>query len=144
MENKKKIFIIDDEEDLRENIADLLEDLADEFIEASDGLDAMEKYKIHEPFDCIVCDINMPRMNGVEVIKAIRELGDEKTPFIFFTAFGSRALMLQAIKYGAFDFIDKPHFENLTEIVSNALSIKKTDDTKDENLISEYKKLFDK
>ena len=98
---KGNLILIDDEVMLLEKTAMLLEDIADKVFTADSGakgLEIIKNNKIH----CILCDINMPNMNGVEVLKKIRELKQE-TPFIFYTGHGSRELMKEAIKYGALD-----------------------------------------
>ena len=64
----------------------------------------------------------MPNMNGVEVLKKVREDFPD-LPFIFYTGHGSRDLMREAIKYGAFDFLDKPCLEGLEEIASRGLAL---------------------
>lgn len=113
------ILIVDDEEELRENLSDLIEDSVDSVTTAENGEEALKLVRDGHNFACIISDIQMPVMNGVELIKEFRKF-DEKTPFVFFTAHGNRDLMLEAIQFGAFDFIDKPHFDNLFEVIEKA------------------------
>ncbi len=116
---KGNLLIVDDEEKLLKRLKFNLEDLSDKTFTADNGLEALEIIKKNE-IHCIVCDINMPKMNGVEVIKSIRAQGN-KVPFIFYTAHGNEELMLEAVKYGAFDFLNKPSIEGLEAVVANAL-----------------------
>ncbi len=113
------LLIIDDEVQLLESLGTYLEDVASRIIAVDNGHKALEILK-HEKIDCIVCDIKMPGMDGLQVIKHVRDMGVE-IPFIFFTAYGSEETMLEAVKYGAFDFVNKPKLEALVEIVSNGL-----------------------
>ncbi|MBH48299.1 MAG: transcriptional regulator [Halobacteriovorax sp.] len=137
---KGNLLLIDDEEMILESSKDLLEDIADKIFTANRGAKGIEVFK-SETIHCILCDINMPEMNGIEVIKQIREL-NANVPFIFYTAHGSDELMREAVKFGAFDFLDKPALEGLEEIVERGL--KAGVGSKEEapaNFISEFQKL---
>lgn len=112
-------MLIDDEEMILEASKLLLEDIADHILIATSGANALkilESEKVH----CIVCDINMPEMNGVEVLRRVRELG-LNTPFIFYTGHGAEAHMKEAMKYGAFDFLNKPALDGLEETIEHGL-----------------------
>ncbi len=143
MSINKKILIIDDESELRSNIIDLVEDITEDYIEASDGEEGLAMFHEHGPFACIICDIRMPNMDGVEFAKAIRQLNTD-VPLIFFTAHGNKNAMLKAIKYGVFDFVNKPYYDNLAEIVQRAINFSnnKKDEKTEDQLVTEYKKLF--
>jgi DNA-binding NtrC family response regulator len=113
--NKGNLLVIDDEPMIVENIKYMLKDYADEIFTAysgAEGLRLFDENTIH----CIICDICMPSMNGVEVIEAIRQR-DQKVPFIFFTGHGNLELMKEAAKYGAFDFLDKPEMDGLLNVI---------------------------
>ncbi len=116
---KKNILIVDDEEFIVENLAALLEGVVDKAFTAFNGKEALEIIKSND-IVCIISDIKMPQMDGVELIKEVRALGDE-TPFIFFTAHGNDELMKEVAKHGAFDFIDKPDFQGLEEMITRGL-----------------------
>ena len=118
--NKGKLLIIDDEELIVKNLKYLLSASADEIFTALNGEEGLKLFEQHS-IQCVICDIAMPKMNGVEVLRRIREQGS-KVPFIFFTAYRQEDLMLQAAKLGAFDFIIKPGFEGLTTIVTKGLA----------------------
>lgn len=141
---KGTLLIIDDEPLLLKNLRRNLADLADEIITAEGGVQALkiiESQEIH----CIICDINMPEMNGVDVIKALREK-NYNMPFIFYTGHGHHELMKEAAKYGAFDFLDKPNLDGLEEVVTMGLKRGTSKDTTaapDElRFLSEYNKML--
>ncbi|MFM8316180.1 MAG: response regulator, partial [Deltaproteobacteria bacterium] len=66
------ILVVDDEEALRKQVASLLASRGYEVDEASDGLEAAQKLA-HTPFSLVLCDIRMPRMTGLELLKHIRD-----------------------------------------------------------------------
>lgn len=141
---KGRLLIVDDEPLLLKSLQLNLEDTAEQIILAKDGLEALE-ILTKETIHCVVCDIKMPRMDGVELIKRIRETGS-KVPFIFYTGHGNNDLMMKALKYGAFDFLDKPNLEGVEEIVGRALKIGKGECSgKHDSLtvyLSDYQKLL--
>lgn len=118
---KGNLLLVDDEKELLERLEMILEDFADKIYLANDGEEGYEVLK-NETIHCVVCDINMPKLNGVELLKKIRA---EKinTPFIFYTGHGSSELMLEVVKYGAFDFLNKPLLEGLFESVESGLKL---------------------
>ncbi len=138
------LLLVDDEPLILERLKLTLEEVADTIHTALNGVEALKiinKENIH----CIVCDINMPKMNGVEVIKRVRADNND-VPFIFYTGHGTQDLMLEAIKYGAFDFLDKPNLDGLEEVIINALREGAKNHSKvatDKNcFVSEYQKLL--
>ena len=118
---KKKILIIDDEVKLLKLVSVLLSKLDLEVDTASDGQEGLEKV-LKGQYDLIICDINMPKMDGIEVIKEAREKGS-RDDFVFFTGHGNEELMMSRLKYGARGFIDKPHFSNLKDTVIEVLGL---------------------
>lgn len=116
----------------------LLEDTADEIFTAENGKSGLAILKAHQ-VDCVVSDINMPVMNGVELLRHVREF-DKSLPFIFYTGHGNRELMLEAAKLGAFDFLDKPFLDGLEDVVKRALGMEKQKNNGD--YLSEYSKLI--
>ncbi len=101
-----KILIIDDERSIRRALREILEFENFEVDEAEDGLEGLEKAKSHG-YDIIFCDIKMPKMDGMEVLT---ELQKEKveSPIIMISGHGNIETAVEAIKKGAFDFIEKP------------------------------------
>jgi len=115
------LLIVDDEPLILEILKFRLKKLADEVFLASNGVEALEQLKLNQ-VHCVICDINMPKMNGVQVIRNIRAQGNE-VPFIFYTAHGNHEYMLEAAKYGAFDFLSKPELEGIEDVVRHALHV---------------------
>ena len=108
--NNSCLLLIDDEIEILNSLKFNLKDHANEILLAENGVEALEILKKHE-VHCLICDINMPKMNGLELIKEIRKDGNN-VPFIIYTAYGSHNLMMEAVKYGVFDFLNKPELLN--------------------------------
>ena len=107
----KRILVIEDETQVRENIQQILEFSDFEVISAAEGNSGLKLAKIHTP-DLIICDIMMPGMDGYSVLKALRqELTTETIPVIFLTPKADRADLRQGMELGADDYLTKP-FEN--------------------------------
>jgi two-component system, NtrC family, nitrogen regulation response regulator NtrX len=101
-----KILVIDDEAAIRKALKEILEYESYEVVEAEDGpsgLKAVDK----ENFDVIFCDIKMPRMDGIEVLEKLKEKGVE-APVVIITGHGNVETAVDALKKGAYDFIQKP------------------------------------
>ena len=130
----KKILLIEDEEPIRRVLSKILteENKGYEITESEDGKDGLLKLT-KEDYDLVLCDIKMPKMDGVEVLQTVRENG-VNIPFIMLTGHGNISTAVEAMKAGAFDFISKPpDLNRLLTSVRNALEIK--------NLVSENIKL---
>ena len=107
----KKVLLIEDNQDVRENTADLLELANYEVMTAEDGELGVEKAKLFLP-DIIICDIMMPKLNGYEVIKQLsNEPNTASIPFIFLTAKTSSTDMRLGMNMGADDYLTKPFEE---------------------------------
>ncbi|HXH31764.1 MAG TPA: response regulator [Bacteriovoracaceae bacterium] len=140
--NKGNLLLVDDEPLILKNLKFSLTSYADSVFLAADGQEALnilENAEIH----CILCDVNMPRMNGLELIKKVRELGND-VPFIFFTGHGNKEMMIEVARYGAFDFIDKPYFDGVEEVVCRGLRVglKLNAGLPPLEFVSEYQKLL--
>lgn len=115
-----KIIIIDDEKNIREALRDILEYEGYEVDEAKDGDDALDKLKKND-YQVALCDINMPKMNGLELLLKIGELGIT-TQFVIVSAYGNVENAVEATKRGAFDFVIKPpDLNRLLVTVRNAI-----------------------
>ncbi len=101
-----KILIIDDEKNIRYSLREILEYEKYEVDEAKDGEEGLEKLT-KQNFDIVLCDIKMPKMDGLEVLEKAMELGKD-TQFIMISAHGSIEAAVEATKKGAYDFIQKP------------------------------------
>ena len=129
---EKLILVADDESSIRRNVADLLSPLGYRVIVAKNGLEAIEKFEKEKP-QLVILDINMPNKNGMEVLKEIKEMNKE-VPVILFTAFGTSERTINAMKSGAYDYIEKPFdLDEFILIVSRALQFV--------SLLSEVKQL---
>ena len=121
----KKILIIEDEEPIRRVLKRILTDENPEFkiSEAIDGNDAIDKLS-RDKFDLAVCDIKMPKKDGLDVLKfAIKK--DLSTPFIMLTGHGNIETAVESMKIGAYDFIEKPpDLNRLLISVRNAFKIR--------------------
>jgi PAS domain S-box-containing protein len=107
----QRVLFVEDEELAREKLAKLLSKLFKEVILASNGLEGLEKYEksriTDEKIDLIISDINMPIMNGLEMLEKIREF-DPIIPLIFTTARGEAENLLKAIELNVSNYIMKP------------------------------------
>lgn len=109
MKKSRRLLIIDDEENMRHMLASVMTRAGYQVSSATDGsqgLAALEKKR----FDCVLCDLKMPKMNGLQFIHALRSKGDETT-VIMMSAYATVDTAVEAMKCGAFDFITKP-FKN--------------------------------
>ena len=121
----KKILIIEDEEPIRRVLKRILIDENPEFkiFEAIDGNDAIDILS-RDKFDLAVCDIKMPKKDGLDVLKFANKK-DLMTPFIMLTGHGNIETAVDSMKVGAYDFIEKPpDLNRLLISVRNAFKIK--------------------
>ncbi|EON77215.1 Sigma-54 dependent transcriptional regulator/response regulator [Lunatimonas lonarensis] len=118
-----KILIIDDEKAIRATLKEILEYEKYEILEAKDGEEGLEMIQKHE-VDLVLCDVKMPKMDGIEVLTKVNEL-DRQPQFIMISAHGSIETAVEATKKGAFDFVPKPpDLNRLLLTVRNALDKK--------------------
>ena len=101
-----KILVIDDERTIRRALTEILVFEEFEIDEAENGKQGLDKAKT-EAYDIIFCDIKMPEMDGMEVLEGLQKAKIE-TPVIMISGHGNIETAVQAIKKGAFDFIEKP------------------------------------
>lgn len=101
-----KILVIDDESSIRNTLKDILEYEKYETVLAEDGFEALEKMD-QGPFDVILCDVKMPKMDGIELLDKIKDLDPDAT-VVMISGHGTIDTAVEAIKKGAFDFISKP------------------------------------
>ena len=103
-----KILIIEDEAAIRRVLVKILteENSAYQVTQAEDGLAGIEKIK-DEDFDLVLCDIKMPKMDGVEVLQAAKKIKPE-TPMVMISGHGDLDTAVQTMRLGAFDYISKP------------------------------------
>ena len=130
----KKILLIEDEDPIRRVLSKILTEENENYIltEAEDGKSGLDNI-LKTNFDLVLCDIKMPKMDGIEVLKKAKEKYGS-IPFIMLTGHGNIETAVKAMKYGAYDFIPKPpDLNRLLTSVRNALERK--------DLVVENKKL---
>ena len=111
--NAARILVVDDEPGMRDMLADALSLAGYQTKTAVDGFDALKLVRA-EKFDLVISDVNMPRMNGFDLLQDLREHKDE-TPVILLTARGDRNDVTAGLKFGADDYVTKPFgLEELT------------------------------
>ncbi len=104
--NNKSVLIVDDEKNMRHMLKVMLGKVGYEVATASDGIKALEMLETRD-FDFVLCDIRMPKMDGMEFLKQAQEKFPEKT-YIMMSAYGTIDTALEAMKQGAYDYISKP------------------------------------
>lgn len=115
-----KILIIDDEQSIRSTLREILEYEKYTIDEAKDGQEGLDKL-ISDKYDIALCDIKMPKMDGIELLERVQMAGIE-TQFIMISAHGTIETAVDATKMGAFDFVPKPpDLNRLLLTVKNAL-----------------------
>ncbi|MGX1929557.1 sigma-54-dependent transcriptional regulator [Flagellimonas sp. 2504JD4-2] len=120
-----KILVIEDESAIRRVLVKILGEESDSYDvhEAEDGLKGVEAIK-KDDFDLVLCDIKMPKMDGVEVLEAAKKIKPE-VPFIMISGHGDLDTAVNTMRLGAFDYISKPpDLNRLLTTVRNALDRK--------------------
>lgn len=109
-------MIVDDAQFMRTILREILKEISTDIVEASDGAEAVEVYKLYEP-DLVTMDITMPNMDGISALKAIKAF-DTNATVVMCSAMGQKAMVIDAINSGAKDFIVKPFSkEKVIEVV---------------------------
>lgn len=118
----KRILIIEDTEEIRENVAEILELHSYGIITACDGAQGLQLAYEHLP-DVIVCDIKMPKMTGFELLAVLRnDPNTSNIPFIFISASAQQSDIEKGRESGAFAYLTKPFTtEDLLKMIRNVL-----------------------
>jgi two-component system, NtrC family, nitrogen regulation response regulator NtrX len=115
-----RILVIDDEKPIRTTLIDILEYEKFAVDEASDGMQGLDLLKKNK-YDVVLCDIKMPKMDGIEVLDKIQETNPD-TPVVMISGHGTIETAVEAIKKGAFDYIAKPlDLNRLLVTIRNAM-----------------------
>lgn len=120
-----KILIIEDEAAIRRVLSKILSEENDSYQvdEAEDGIVGFEKIKNND-YDLVLCDIKMPKMDGVEVLEAVKKIKPE-IPMVMISGHGDMETAINTMRLGAFDYISKPpDLNRLLNTVRNALDKK--------------------
>ena len=120
-----KILIIEDEEAIRRVLVKILTEENKDYqvSESEDGLAGIELIKTSD-FDLILCDIKMPKMDGVEVLQAVKKIKPE-IPIVMISGHGDLDTAVSTMRLGAYDYISKPpDLNRLLNTIRNALDRK--------------------
>lgn len=118
--DKDVILVADDEPSMRLNIIELLEDEGYALLQASNGAEAVKMTVEHQPL-VVLMDIKMPELSGIQALKTIKK-NTSRIPVIVFTAYGSNEKPIEAMKAGAFDYLEKPFdIDEFLSIVRSAV-----------------------
>jgi len=120
-----KILIVEDEANIRRVLIKILseENSTYQVEEAADGLQGLEKIK-NADYDLVLCDIKMPKMDGVELLEAVKKIKPE-IPMVMISGHGDMETAIHSMRLGAFDYISKPpDLNRLLNTVRNALDKK--------------------
>lgn len=120
-EYDKPIIVVDDEESVCLVLCQVLEEEGFEVIAVHSGEEALEVYR-QNSFDLAIVDINLPGMNGIELMKKLKDLNGD-TEVVIITGNGSLSTAISSIRAGAYDYLMKPFdkIENITVVVKHAL-----------------------
>ncbi len=120
-----KILVIEDEAAIRRVLIKIISEESDTYQveEAENGLDGIEKIKNND-YDLVLCDIKMPKMDGIEVLQKAKKIKPE-IPFVMISGHGDLDTAVNSMRLGAFDYISKPpDLNRLLNTVRNALDRK--------------------
>jgi two-component system, LuxR family, response regulator FixJ len=122
MDNQNTVFIVDDDEGVREGLGLLLETVGQPYEQYSSAIEFWEAYDPGRG-GCLVLDIRMPRMSGLELQEKLNEQ-NSLLPIIFITGHGDIPMAVEAMRRGALDFIRKPFREqDLLDRINEALDL---------------------
>lgn len=114
-----KVLFVEDEEDLLKIISDALDKLGANYLSATNGLEALEILEKNPDIDVVVTDINMPYMNGIEMIKTMKERGID-LPIIIMSAHTEKEYISEAKEYGVEEYLLKPFdFIKFIELITS-------------------------
>ncbi|MEE9386606.1 MAG: response regulator [Nannocystaceae bacterium] len=109
-----KILVIDDSATVRQQVSLTLGEEGFDIVEAVDGVDGAEKIAALDDINLVICDVNMPRMNGLDMLEKVRTSGDlGNTPVVMLTTEGSADLIKRGKALGAKGWVIKPFKANL-------------------------------
>ncbi|HRG54219.1 MAG TPA: response regulator, partial [Bacteroidia bacterium] len=115
-----KILIIDDEKSIRKTLREILEYEKYQVDEATEGMEGLALIQ-KEKYDVVLCDIKMPKMDGIELLDRIILLSSD-IPVVMISGHGTIETAVEAVKKGAFDFIAKPlDLNRLLVTIRNAM-----------------------
>ncbi len=124
MTSRARVLVVDDERDLAKNLASLLKRRQFDAETAFNGFEALDAVKDRGPFEIVLLDVNMPGMDGIEVLHKLKAMLPE-VEVILLTGHATVEIGIEAIRAGAFDYLIKPcDIEDLTEKLRSATDLK--------------------
>jgi two-component system response regulator AtoC len=126
----KRVLVVDDEENLRHYLQLVLGEAGYQVAIAQDGEEALEKMQ-RQSWDIILCDIKMPKMDGMTLLKTAKKKGLEGT-IIMMSAYGTVDTAVEAMKIGAYDYVSKPF--NADEIILTLKKAEERERLREENI----------
>ena len=122
MAKQQTVYIVDDDEGVRDGFGMLMDTVDQPYQAFTSAIDFLEAYH-HDMKGCLVLDIRMPRMSGLELQEKLQQMGS-LLPIIFITGHGDIPMAVEAMRRGALDFVRKPFREqNLLDRINEALDI---------------------
>ena len=117
----ERILVVDDDSGVREALAEFLLSLGYVVVAVENGEDALAEFE-KNVFDVVMADLIMPNMDGMELLRRIREIKNQEVIFLMITGHPSISTAVEAINRGADDYITKPfHLEDVKLRISKAL-----------------------
>lgn len=114
-----RVLVVDDERAIRDTLREILEDAGYEVAVAEDGVKALEQFN-QERYDVVLCDIKMPGMDGIELLDKLQ--AESEVPVVMVSGHGTIETAVDALKRGAYDYIEKPlDLNRLLVSIRNAL-----------------------
>lgn len=132
--NTLTLLYVEDDEALREQFMRVLKPRFKQVYEAADGVQALEKYEQYHP-DMMLVDINLPKVDGLEVIERVRE-SDKDTPIIVLSAYSDQEKLLRAITLGLSGYLVKPVPHKKLLALFDETSIKVKDKREEKDLVA--------
>ncbi len=119
--NNLTLLYIEDDNELRKQFVRILSTKFKKIYEATNGVEALKKYEDYSP-DMMLVDINIPKINGLDVIEEVRK-SDKNTPIVILSAYSDQEILLRAVKLGLSEYLIKPvpHKKLLTVLQDMAL-----------------------
>lgn len=139
-----RILVVDDEKSMREFLSIMLKKDGYVVAAAGGGEEALEIIR-QEPFDVVITDVRMPRVDGLQILKAVKDASLD-TAVIMISAFSSTETAVEAMKLGAYDYITKPFkVDEVKVIVKNALERKRLldENIRLQNLVANFQHRFE-
>ncbi len=124
MTNRPTVLVVDDEAPIRELLTQVLEMLPINIVTSENGEEALKLVTSGRfAFDAILSDIKMPKMDGLTFLLNLRRK-ENHTPFVILTAYGDKKFAIDALRHGAFDFLEKPfRSEELIKTMEKAIRL---------------------